>query len=547
MSCGSKHENNTGPDFFDNFLQGSNQDTDQFMAESDPVLFASAKEFFPGDEDTLAEKRVWRLSKPQIDNTINSLLSPYVTESVASTLPPDANANNYKTYSDRLDFNKSNAPVYFLAVTKIVDKVNANPDLLFNCVSAADKENCYSQKALEFVNSAFRGAVPQLVVNKYVQLFSSIKSQSGLNMAAASLVETVMTSPYFLFRSESQLSAKSSMSPNEVVQNLSYTLTDAPPVQFGVNVDNATDKIRDVASMQQFSQELLKTRQSTVKLINFFKDWLEVKEAEEITKDKVTFPSFTETTSKAIVEETNKFLDFHLSKNNPSLISIMNSSESFISTPLESIYNVKAAAADGTKLTKLDATQRRGVLTQASFLASHANSTKTSIVKRGNFFLKKVLCLGTSGVPQGASLKVPVVAGKTQRDQIESMTSSGSCAGCHRVINPFGFAIENFDATGAWRETDNGAAIDPKVVVDFVDNQSMTTNTAVDALKYFTETAQFKQCFVKQVFRFYMGRDETSSDHPLLRKMYFSFVKEKQDIKGLIQTMVNSPRFRQRQ
>ena len=106
---------------------------------------------------------------------------------------------------------------------------------------------------------------------------------------------------------------------------------------------------------------------------------------------------------------------------------------------------------------------------------------------------------------------------------------------------------ENYDAIGRWRTTDQGLPIDASISVSYLDEGPLATSTPVDALKGFTGSMRFKQCFVRQVFRFYMGRDEVPADDPVLRQMFFGFAtNDAQDIVQLLRVLATSSGFSQR-
>ena len=103
------------------------------------------------------------------------------------------------------------------------------------------------------------------------------------------------------------------------------------------------------------------------------------------------------------------------------------------------------------------------------------------------------------------------------------MTAQAPCIGCHAYINPFGFMQENYDAIGRYRTREEGRAIDANISVAFLDEGPFESSSPVDALRGFTRSFRFQQCFVRQLFRFYSGRDETAGDDPVLRQMFFDF------------------------
>ena len=121
------------------------------------------------------------------------------------------------------------------------------------------------------------------------------------------------------------------------------------------------------------------------------------------------------------------------------------------------------------------------------------------------------------------------------------------------MINPLGFFQENYDALGRWRTRENSKStvdVDSSIMIDFLGDAEAVTKTAgpVDALKTLTGSLMFKQCFVRQMFRFYMGRREEPSDDPLLRRMFFEFANnDSQDILTMVYLLSSSDRIVKRQ
>jgi hypothetical protein len=100
---------------------------------------------------------------------------------------------------------------------------------------------------------------------------------------------------------------------------------------------------------------------------------------------------------------------------------------------------------------------------------------------------------------------------------------------------------ESYDAIGRYRTTDNGQPIDASIAVDFLDEGPFSASTSVEALKGFTRSWRFQQCFTRQLFRFYMGRDESEGDDPLLRTMFLDFARQdSQDLTGMLRTLAGS-------
>jgi len=107
---------------------------------------------------------------------------------------------------------------------------------------------------------------------------------------------------------------------------------------------------------------------------------------------------------------------------------------------------------------------------------------------------------------------------------------------------------ESYDAIGRYRTEDNGKPVDASISVDFLDEGKLTTTTSVDALRGFTRSLRFQQCFTRQLFRFYLGRDEVAGDDPLLRQLFFEFAEnDSQNIVQMLKSLGNSSLFHARQ
>jgi hypothetical protein len=296
---------------------------------------------------------------------------------------------------------------------------------------------------------------------------------------------------------------------------------------------------------QKTIDRVLASTEAHSKLLRFFLAWLELKEPDEFTIASSVFPEFTPEVAAAVVNETKTFLEHQLSKAAPKMKDITESTESFVSGAEAFLYGKTGTSAASPS--ELDPSQRLGIFTQPGVLASHSGPTTSRLVKRGVFFVRKVMCMPLGSPPPDVDTTVPSTAGASERQRIEAVTVQPKCAGCHAFINPFGFMQENFDAIGRFRTSDEGAAIDASISVTFLDEGPVSTRSAVDALRAFTRSWRFQQCFARQLFRFYTGREETAGDDPVLRQMFFDFASnDEQDIVRMLRTLASAPAFSRR-
>ena len=508
------------------------------------TLAQIAAQYFPGQASTNAKKRVFRLTRTQLDITTKTLLPQHFSTTAMATLPRDPLQTNYE-YADNLSFNPANFTPYTNWVTQIANSVKATPASVIDCAAAGNSPACLTDQAKKFVSKAFRGAAPDATLTRYADFFTASVATFGAPAATAELVDLTLSSPSYVFRDEVLTDTANLLLPAQQLQNVTYTLADAPPETVGLSSATPNVHLQTPAQVEKTIDQVLGSPEARAKLLRFFVAWLEVKEPDEFTIAPSVFPEFTPEVAAAVVNETKTFLERQLSTLAPKMKDVTESTQAFVSSAGAFIYGKSAPSPGG--FMDLDPTQRLGIFTQPAVLASHSGPTTSRLVKRGVFFTRKVMCLPLGAPPPDIDITVPPTAGATERQRIEMVTAQPRCAGCHGYINPFGFALENFDAIGRWRTTDEGKPIDPSISVGFFDEGKLSVSSPVEALKAFSRSLRFQQCFARQLFRFYTGRDETAGDDPLLRQMFFDFANgNRQDILGMLRTLASSPTFPRR-
>jgi hypothetical protein len=513
--------------------------TDDELRARDPQLFEIALRYFPGQTATAGSKRLFRLTRTQLDLTTQSLLPQHAASSALATLPRDPLQTNYE-YAANLGFSASN----FTPLTQLVDAISASvkqsPQSVIDCQAQANAPTCLEQSARSFVSRAFRGIVSDTQLTRLASFFSSSVSAVGIEQATADLVNVTLTSPGYVFRDEVQTDGMGRLLPAQRLQQLSYVLTDSPPEAVGLTVPARDAKPLADADFAKAVDAVLSTPAARSKLVRFFESWLEIREPDELDISTEVFPEFTPEVASAVVADTRAFLDQQLQAALPTLRDVTEASAAVVSQPSAFLYGI----APTSGRVELDPAQRLGIFSQPAVIASHSGPTTTRLVKRGVFFTRKVMCLPLGVPPADVDTTVPEDAGGTERQRIESVTQPARCAACHAFINPFGFMQENYDALGRYRTEDEGQPIDASISVDFLDEGPLATSSPVEALRGFTRSWRFQQCFTRQLFRFYMGRDETEGDDPLLRQLFFEFAQnQSQSMLGMLRSLASSASF----
>ena len=510
------------------------------MQAANPTLFERAGAYFPGPSVGAAPKRLFRLTRQQLDATARALLPAFATTSVA--FPRDPLVTNYE-YAENLTFNAANFTPYVEWVRGVADKVRATPSLVVDCTASQNSATCLADGARALANRAFRGVAPPETLDRFAAFFTQSVTDVGVAAATADLVDLVLTSPNYVFREEMRTDGASTLYAASRLQEISYALADSPPEAIGFTYAAPESYVGTPEVLAQTVEQVLATPAARDKMLRFFSSWLEVREPDEFTIDAQAFPEFTPEVAAAAVEETRVFLSRQLAQGAPKLRDVTESVQTVVSDPMAFLYGIPPGS--GSTPVDLEPAQRFGLFTLPAVIASHSGPTTTRLVKRGVFFTRKVMCLPLGQPPPDVNRTIPAVPNATERQKIESLTSTnGRCMGCHAFINPFGFMQENYDPIGRWRATDQGLPIDSSISVDFLDEGPLKTSSPVEALKGFTRSLRFKQCFTRQLFRFYMGRDEQEGDDPVLRQMFFEFANDdSQDLLHMLRTLAGSSAF----
>ena len=533
---------------------------EQAMIARDRNLYSTARAYFPdfdfeyfrGNAQDLPPKRLFRLTRDQLDNTVKSLLPRYFDRSVKTAMARDPLQTNYE-YAEVLSLNTSNLAPLKGWIGAIAARVRKDPSGVIDCKAAGDTADCLRAAARRFVTTAFRGDLVDKRIDGKTQLdkyadYVVATGKSDLGQAASDLVLATLLSPGFLFRHEIDVDGSNRLKPAQRLQALTYTLADAPPDMLGLKSTDAAQLLGTPLSLDRTIKTILASKPTRQKLERFFRAWLEVREPADFEISSKLFPEFTPQLAQAMLDETNRFLGAALAGPKPSLKDITRANASPVSKDLEAIYKTAGAGPSGGSQTRLDTAQRLGIFSQPAVIASHSGPTDTRPIKRGVFWVRKVMCMQMGTAPKGLDISIKALPHPTtQRVKIEATNAQRACSGCHKLIDPLGFFQEHYDPIGRWRTTDNGFPVDARMTVDIEGEGVLKANGPVEALKALTDTAMFKQCFVRQMFRFYMGRNEEPGDDPLLRRMFFEFAYEDgQDILGLLDNLAASERIQRR-
>jgi hypothetical protein len=284
------------------------------------------------------------------------------------------------------------------------------------------------------------------------------------------VLEGMLTSPAFLFMSQPQ-PAGSRMGETELIDErslasrLSYFLWNAPPDDQLMQLAAKGELRKNLASEMK---RMIKDWRAKAFTDSFAGQWLQLRDVDLISPNPRQFPEFAGGIGSSMKRETEMLFNYILQENR-SVIEFINADYTFVNRKLAQYYGLPGADKLNNKdkyhfeKVSLQGTPRGGILTQGSVLAITSNPTRTNIVRRGKFVLESILGIPPPPAPGNVTPldeKKAIFGHQTLRQQFEQHRADLSCAGCHALLDPIGFALENYDAIGRYREQDHKQPID---------------------------------------------------------------------------------------
>jgi hypothetical protein len=231
-----------------------------------------------------------------------------------------------------------------------------------------------------------------------------------------------------------------------------------------------------------------------------------------------------------------------------SLRELLTSNQSYVDARLAALYGVDAPSPSGFGAVTLDPDTRRGILTRLGYLTVHADQDSSGPIARGVFLMSNLLCMTVpprpATVPSAASAGQAASAGDTTRQRFTKHLSDTSCRGCHKFIDGFGFGFESFDGIGVYRATENGTPVDSAGTVFGTGDIDGAFDGVTDLEHRLLRSARLTDCFVRQTYRFALGRVESAApdDEAALAALAVGFSADSRLTDALL-SLIGAPAF----
>jgi len=425
-----------------------------------------------------------------------------------------------------------------------------------NCAApaAGGEEACISKFLTEFGLRAFRRPVSTAEAGMFVTLYKQLRGTDPSVTyvdAVADVLLAILQSPEFLYRWEldGQPIVESNglikFGPYEVASRLSYFLWATMPDEalFTAAKSGALSTPEQIGAQ---AQRMLKDAKASDGLRDFHMQWLAIYGVDELEKDSI-FTTYSPEVAKAMLGESAAFIDAIMRgpQATGKLEALLTSSTSFINEDLAKHYGVTGVTGPDLKKVDLPPAQRAGILTQGAYLARHSKENDSFPIARGVHILRQVLC---QDIPEPMLTLPPAPEqkqGVTTRKMYTDHTAAAACQACHARINGVGFAFENYDATGAYRDKEEGQTVDASGELELPSGK-ITFKNAIEFVKAIARTPEAQDCVARNWMRALLRRDESMLETGSLKAIKTAFTDSNYDMRELVIALTKTRAFTHR-
>jgi cytochrome c553 len=431
-------------------------------------------------------------------------------------------------------------------------------DRIFSCNPAKDKnktpEVCAQEIFSKLARRAYRRPVTNQDVAELMQYYADGVKEGGFESGIRSGITGMLASPFFLYRGERvpaglKPGEKYPITDLELASKLSFFLWNSIPDDELLNVASK-NKLSDPATLSAQVRRMLGDPRSKTLASNFVFEWLDMQRLDQVVPDTDVFPyaSGRLDPRQDFRTELALFAD-SIFREDRNVVDLLRASHTYVNERLALQYGLTDVKGDEFRRVELKDSARWGLLGKGAILMAAAYPNRTSPVLRGKFILSAL-----EGVPPAnPPPNVPTLNDKdigttkalTVRELMAKHRASPTCSSCHAVMDPLGFALENFDGTGMWRDKDRFAG----TVIDSAGELPDGTKiNGPDDLRnaLLRRPEQFVQTFVEALLTYSMGRTREYYDMPTVRRIVRDTAAKDYKFSAIVEAVVSTDQFKMR-
>jgi Protein of unknown function (DUF1592)/Protein of unknown function (DUF1588)/Protein of unknown function (DUF1585)/Protein of unknown function (DUF1587)/Protein of unknown function (DUF1595) len=423
---------------------------------------------------------------------------------------------------------------------------------IFTCrpVAGQDELPCARAILSRLAGQAYRKPPSEADVEDLLRTYQAGRNNGGDFESGIRLgLQLILANPEFVFRFERTPAnvppgANYRISDLELASRLSYFLwSSAPDSQL---LDLAKhEKLRDAGVLEQQVRRMLADPRSMALATNFAGQWLYLRNLDDSQPDLFLYPNFSRNLLQSMRRETELFFD-SIQREDRNVLDLLTANYTFVDELLAKLYGIPNVEGSRFRRVTIADENRRGLLGQASILTVTSFANRTSPVVRGKWVMDTLL----GAPPPKPPADVPPLKENTAglkplpvRARLEEHRSNPACAGCHTMMDPIGFALENFDALGAWRWNDSGFPVDASG--HLVDGTKVNGPASLrQALTAHSDA--FLRTFTEKLLTYALGRGIEYYDMPTVRAIDREAAQNGNRFSSFILGIVNSTPFQKR-
>jgi hypothetical protein len=423
---------------------------------------------------------------------------------------------------------------------------------LFTCrpQAAAQEAACAKQILADVARRAYRRPVTQGDIDRIMPFYERARQRTDFDSSIREALPLVLTSVSFLYRRESDpeslaVGQAHPVSDIELASRLSFFLWSSIPDEELLSVAEQ-GKLRSKGMLERQVKRMLADDRAQAMTYSFPDQWLALRNLERTVPDVLQFPDWDYTLRQNLQEETRRFFD-HVVRQNRSALDLLNADYTFINDRVARHYGIAGVSGSAFRRVQLTDENRRGLLGQGSILALTSAATRTSPVFRGKWILTNLLNSPPLPPPENVPAlaeNTGTAAPKSVRERVEQHRADSVCASCHNNMDPLGFALENFDATGRWRSvTESGAKVDASgILLDGtpVDSPAALRKALLSRPDVFVDTV------TEKLMIYALGRGLQTTDMVVVRDVVRNAARDDYRFMSLIMGIVESTPFQMR-
>jgi hypothetical protein len=422
---------------------------------------------------------------------------------------------------------------------------------VFICTPAGpnDEEECARKILSTLLRRAYRQPVTAASLEKAMKFYRQGRAGGDFDAGIEMALSAVLVNPQFLFRVERDPAGVSPKTPYQIsdldlASRLSFFLWSSAPDDELLEVA-ARNALHEPQMFEKQVRRLLSDGRSRNLATNFAAQWLHLRNLQSITPDLRLFPDFDDNLRRAFREETELFFE-SIVRDDRSVLDLLHADYTFLNERLASHYGIPYVYGERFRRVELgNERQRGGLLRQGSILTVTSYATRTSPVVRGKWVLENFLGMPPPPPPADVpSLRENTVAANLPiRERLAEHRSNAACASCHRLIDPVGFSLEQFDAVGRWRVTEDGNPVDD---AGGLPDGSHFAGVAGLEKALLRRPDLFVGTLTEKLFTFALGRAPEESDAPAIRQIIRAARANNYRFSSLIVELTTSTPFQMR-